>query len=352
MFAKSFLTYLFIFICFISQSQNSDKAKTTCSFLLKELDAAENSSNFKLAVRYGIIRERSCPQYGKSDYHRLLTDLKNAINNEKVMEMKSLYIDTICQVYQKIERKQLYDQSDDLVRATYLIKSSKPNFTKADTLYTRAFMKGKSSFSDLHVNLYAFTIFQLYTTADDKSKNEYKLRMINTFFFLSDNITKTGLNPKSQQNIETYFKGVVKDCDDLDSQLTDKLFTKNKSDQVSMLQNIKRAHEFHTCYRSDEYNRVIDSLISLKPDGEVYFAKAKIIYDKHTKCDSNTFEQKTSLYYAMYYLDLARSKGINVKELETMIKTSLPSENELVKNGFNHGQKVWLTCWGTEITIP
>jgi hypothetical protein len=118
-------------------------------------------------------------------------------------------------VFQRMEAKKIYDTQNDLFWSTYILKSSKPDYTKADTLFTRNYKDEKSNFSELHVNLYYFTLYSLHSAATGEKQLEYRIRLINTFYDLKDHMSRTGMSPKATQNLETYLNNAIKGCDDI-----------------------------------------------------------------------------------------------------------------------------------------
>jgi hypothetical protein len=181
---RSLIVLLFFSVSFLSNAQKGVKSGYSCKEINKQIEIDDQNNNHARAVRFLLFKEADCPSFTAEDYGKLIFHIKHTISNEKNNEVKTAYIDTACMVFQRMEGKKLYDRQNDLVWATYIIKSGKPDYQKADTLFTRTYEEKKSNFSDLHINLYYFTLYSLHNNSTGDKQLEYRVRMINAFYDL------------------------------------------------------------------------------------------------------------------------------------------------------------------------
>lgn len=351
---RSILVYLSIFSSTITMGQKGAKSGYSCKEIAKQIQLDEQNNNHPRAVRFLLFKEQDCPSFVAEDYSKLLFHLKNTISHEKNSAVKTAYIDTACMVFQRMETKKIYDRQNDLLWATYIIKSNKPDHSKADTLFTRTFKDKRSNFSELHVNLYYFTLYSLQAETSGAKQLDYRVRMINTFYDLKDHMHKTGMSPKATQNLETYLNNAIKSCNEVVPEISGFALKMNdsKESKATTLNNVRMFMETKDCRDSDDYRSILDSLISLKPSGEVLSKKAALVLQRVEDCGNDEIHRKLNAFYAQTLMDEAQKMGYSDPKQVSLLKSVLPGKNELQKAGISSGEKFRLDCWNTEITIP
>jgi hypothetical protein len=205
--------------------------------------------------------------------------LRNAISTETDKAKKTAYTDTLVGAYERMETAGVYDPSNDLIRATYIIQSSKPNRPKADELYARAIHKEGSAATEAHISYYYYNMYVMFTEAAAEKKPELKKRLISEYFFLSRMITAANMSVKTQENFLSYFNGVVKTCDDILPEL--KGFMKSLPVEIeskkSSVKNFITLLEMKECTKSVEYGMLIDTLNSMDPSVDGKMAQARYL---------------------------------------------------------------------------
>jgi len=335
-------------------TQKGVKTTYSCKEISKQITIDEQNNNHARAVRFLLFKENDCPTFIAEDYGKLLFHLKHTISLEKNSAIKTAYIDTACMVLRRMELKQHYERKNDLLWATYIMRSSKPDHAKADTLFTRNFKDERSNFSELHVTLYYFALYSLQSETSGSDQLHYQLRMINTFYALQDHMHRTGMSPKATQNLETYLNNVLKNCSDLVPKISSYALTltETKDDKITTLNNLRQLIETKNCSTSEDYRMILDSLIHLKPSGEVFSKKAALVLERIGTCGNDEIHQKLNAYYAQALMDEATKLGYRDPQQESLLKSVLPSKNELQKASISSGEKFKLDCWNTEITVP
>ena len=235
--------------------------------------------NYAAASSYYIKGETICGGYDKANYDRMTGTLRNALATETDKAKKTAFTDTLVGAYDRMETAGLYDQANDLIRATYIIQSSKPNRAKADELYARAIHKEGSAVTEAHVSYYYYNMYVMFTEAAADKKPELKKRLISEYFFLSKLITAANMSLKTQENLLSYFNGVVKTCDDILPEL--KGFMKSLPVELeskkSSVKNFITLLEMKECTKSAEYGMLIDTLNRIDPSVDGKSAQARYL---------------------------------------------------------------------------
>lgn len=269
---------------FIARTQETDQEKECLR--MRFLAGEElKIKNYSAASAYYIKGETICGGYDKANYDRMIGTLRNTIATETDKAKKTAYTDTLIGAYDRMEKAGLYDATNDLIRATYIIQSSVPNRAKADELYARAIQKEGSAVTEAHVAYYYYNMYVMFTEAPADKKAVIKSRLISEYFALSKLITATNMSVKTQENLLTYFNGVVKTCDDILPEL--KGFMSSLPTEVeakkATVNNFITLLEMKSCTKSKEYGMLIDTLNRIDPsvDGKIAQSKYLRSLDKH-----------------------------------------------------------------------
>jgi hypothetical protein len=276
--AKLLFGTLFISAAFVANAQETDKEKECLR--MRFLAGEElKIKNYALASSYYLKGEVICGGYDKANYDRMTGTLRNTISSETDKAKKTAYTDTLVAAYDRMETAGVYDPTNDLIRATYIIQSSKPNRVKADELYARAIHKEGSAVTEAHVSYYYYNMYVMFTEAAADKKPEIKKRLISEYFFLSKMITAANMSLKTQENLLSYFNGVVKTCDDILPEL--KGFMKSLPADIdskkSSVKNFITLLEMKECTKSAEYGMLIDTLNRIDPSVDGKMAQARYL---------------------------------------------------------------------------
>ena len=145
LFGMIFTTSLF----FGQDSIQDRECKRMLLFVGQEL----KMQNYANAAMYYLKGEKLCGDYGAKEYKSMSQTLRNAIITESDNARKKLYTDTLLGVYDRMDEKGFYEETESSKRATYIMMSSKPDYKKADEIYLRAF-KNNNKFNDAELTYY------------------------------------------------------------------------------------------------------------------------------------------------------------------------------------------------------
>ena len=279
--AKLLFGTFFITSAFFGVAQETDQERE-CKRMRFLAGEELKIKNYAAATTYYLQGEKICGGYDKANYDRMTNTLRNAITTETDKARKTLYTDTIIGVYDRAEAAGAYDQANDLIRANYIIQSTKPDRVKADELFNRGIHKDGMTISEAHVTYYYYNMYVLFTEAADDKKPALKQRLISEFFFLNKMIGTAGMTVKTQENLVSYFNNVVKSCDDLLPELKSFMssFPQEIESKKASVNNFITLLETKGCTESKEYEMLIDTLIKIDPSIGAVEAKAKLLLSK------------------------------------------------------------------------
>ncbi len=272
-----------IVIGFASYAQDEDQERecTRMRFLAGE---ELKIKNYTGAATYYLKGEKICGGYDAANYARLLGSLRNAVNSIQDKDQKTAYIDTLVDTYQRAEDAGGYDKADDLIRASFILQSSKPDRKKADELFRRGIDAGGLSVNEAYVSYFYYNTYAMYAEAPTP---ELKKRMIAEYFELSTLISKANMSVKTQETITGYFNAVVRTCEDILPDLKgyiENLPTDPEVKKAAVLNFISLLDK-KECTESAEYGQLIDIYVEIDPtsfDAQMMKAKALISKNKYS----------------------------------------------------------------------
>jgi hypothetical protein len=167
-------------------------------------------------------------------------------------------------------------------------------------------------------------------------------------------MSRTGMSPKATQNLETYLNNAIKGCNDICPSVNSIALKMagSKDEKYTTLNNIRQLMESKDCSALDDYKTILDTLIQLKPTGEILSKKAGLVLASVKKCGSDEIHQKLNAFYAQTLIDQAFKMGYSDPKQTALLRSLLPTKNELEKAGIGSGEKFSLECWNTEIVTP
>lgn len=272
--------------------------------------------NYAGASAYYIKGEAICGNYDKANYDRMIGSIRNTISAETDKVKKTAYIDTIIGVYDRAEQKGFYDQANDLIRASYIVQSSKPNRAAADVLFARGITKAGAAPSETQLNLYYANIYTMYTESTDAAKKtELKKRMISDYFSLSKMVSDLKMSAKTQENITTYFNNIVRSCEDILPDLKGFLATlpQDKEMKKKAVVNFMTLLETKKCTDAKEYEMLVDTLNVIDPSLDGKLAKARLLVSKKRYSEAvAAFKEAKSM----------TTESAKIEEIEYMIAST------------------------------
>lgn len=291
-----------------------------CLRMKKIANDAMGMKDYNEATTFFLRGETLCGNYDAADYGRLTGCLTRVINAQKDLEIQKIYADTLDSVYIRMEKNNLYDQKSDMSRAYYILLKSKPDYLKADELYSRGVLNhinGVNPINELYIPRYYYNTYTLfYMEQDPEKKTALKKRMISDYFELSKLITKANFSIKAQESITSYFNTVVQTCDDLTPEIAQ--FITDLPEDVEaakgQLMNLITLMETKNCTDTQEYMDLINAYLERDPESpkalemkakilekEKKYREANVIYEKLILLEEVTQERKDELKYKIVY---------------------------------------------------
>ena len=266
-----------------AQDEDQDRECTRMRFLAGE---ELKIKNYTGAAMYYLKGEKICGGYDAANYGRLIGSLRNAVNSVQEKEQKTAYIDTLVDTYQRAEAAGAYDQADDLIRASFILQSSKPDRKKADELFRRGIDAGGLSVNEAYVSYFYYNTYAMYA---ETPTPELKKRLIAEYFELSTLISKANMSVKTQETITGYFNAVVRSCDDILPDLKGYIDNLPEDPEVkkSAVLNFISLLDKKECTESAEYFQLIDIYVEIDPSSyDAQMMKAKALMGKNKYSDA------------------------------------------------------------------
>lgn len=273
LFGMIFTTTLF----FGQDSIQNRECKRMLLFVGQELKI----QNYAKAAMYYLRGEKLCGDYGAKEYKSMSQTLQNAIITEPDNSRKKLYTDTLLGVYDRMDEKGFYEESESSKRATYIMLSSAPDYKKADQIYSRAF-ENNNKFNDAELTYYYYNLFTLFSITSNEEKGTYKKRLISDYFILSKKIERENFAATTQATLTSYFNNLVRSCEDILPELKGFMSSlpKDKEAKKKTVNNFLDLLKVKGCTESDEYEMLIDTIISIDNTIDAVLAKAQLLQVK------------------------------------------------------------------------
>ncbi len=264
-------------LVFGQDSIQDRECKTMLLFVGQELKL----KNYANATMYYLKGEALCNNYDSKKYGNMLQTIRNTVATEKDKARKTAYIDTLIWAYERAEEKGYYNEAQSSKRATYIMQSTAPDRVKADELYLRAF-EHNNKFTDAELTFYYYNLYSLFTVATGDDKNVYKKRLISDYFRLSKKIENENLTARTQETLTNYFNNLVRTCDDILPELSGFMSSlpQDKEKKKKTVTNFLNLLKDKGCTESDEYEMLIDTIISIDNTIDAVLAKAQLLQVK------------------------------------------------------------------------
>lgn len=273
---------------FSLRAQEETEQERECK-RMRFLAQEENKiKNYAGAATFYLKGETICGGYDAANYERMIGTIRNAVATETDKNRKTAYTDTLVAAYDRQEKAGFYDPKNDLIRATFIVQCGKPDRAKADALYNRGIHAEGAQVTEAHVSYYYYNLYVHYTEVPADQKSELKKRLIADYFFLSKMIGDQNMSIKTQENLLSYFNGVVKSCDDILPEL--KGFMSSLPQEIeskkASVNNFITLLEMKSCTESKEYGMLIDTLVRIDPSVNAIIGKAKYLRSQKKYSDA------------------------------------------------------------------
>ena len=279
-----FMTTLF----FGQEMDNNKECQRMLLFVSQEL----KMKNYAMASMYYLKGETICgEEYGAKEYDAMSKTLRNTIITEKDKVRKKLYTDTLLGVYDRMDAKGYYNEVESSKRATFIMMSSKPDYKKADEIYLRAF-ENNNKFNDAELTYYYYNLYTLFSITSGDEQTAFKKRLISDYFLLSKKIESEKFASSTQQSLTGYFNSLVRSCDDILPELNGFMSSlpQDKEAKKKAVNNFLKLLKEKGCTESNEYEMLIDTIISIDNTIDAVLAKAQLLKVK------KRFKESISVY--------------------------------------------------------
>ena len=279
-----FMTTLF----FGQEMDNNKECQRMLLFVSQEL----KMKNYAMASMYYLKGETICgEEYGAKEYDAMSKTLRNTIITEKDNVRKKLYTDTLLGVYDRMDAKGYYNEVESSKRATFIMMSSKPDYKKADEIYLRAF-ENNNKFNDAELTYYYYNLYTLFSITSGDEQTAFKKRLISDYFLLSKKIESEKFASSTQQSLTGYFNSLVRSCDDILPELNGFMSSlpQDKEAKKKAVSNFLKLLKEKGCTESNEYEMLIDTIISIDNTIDAVLAKAQLLKVK------KRFKESISVY--------------------------------------------------------
>jgi tetratricopeptide (TPR) repeat protein len=287
----------------------------------------------KVTMAY-VNAQNECEQLGMVFYNPFLYSIKQAMKSAATDEEKAAYLDTLIDTYEKAQKIH-GDQKDwKAYQGYYYLKQGKPgNMKKADEAFQIGIHhEGKDVNKGLLQQYYA-NLYNLWTQEkDEEKKAEYKKRLIEEYFALSEYASKGEMGSKINDFLSVYMEKAVTDCESVLPEIRSFMgdLPQDVETKKATVNNFMALLEKKGCTKSDEYAMCVDTIIKIDPSVDAKLAKAKLQMAKgETSAAIETFkgaiemtddaDKKSDIEYeiAVAYLRIgsykaAHSAGLNV----------------------------------------
>ena len=279
-----FMTTLF----FGQEMDNNKECQRMLLFVSQEL----KMKNYAMASMYYLKGETICgEEYGAKEYDAMSKTLRNTIITEKDNVRKKLYTDTLLGVYDRMDAKGYYNEVESSKRATFIMMSSKPDYKKADEIYLRAF-ENNNKFNDAELTYYYYNLYTLFSITSGDEQTAFKKRLISDYFLLSKKIESEKFASSTQESLTGYFNSLVRSCDDILPELNGFMSSlpQDKEAKKKAVNNFLKLLKEKGCTESNEYEMLIDTIISIDNTIDAVLAKAQLLKVK------KRFKESISVY--------------------------------------------------------
>ena len=242
---------------------------------------AYKAKDYEKVVWAYNIAQKECGTLDMPFYNPYIYSAKMAMKNAAAdKEKESAYLDTLITIYERAQETHGVQPQWNSYLGFYYMKQAKEGFmTKADKAYSIGIHHEKAKANEGMVKQYYANIYNLWVQEqDDKKKNEYKERLINEFFQLSDYLNEAGADGTTADFMATYMNKAVTDCASVLPSIRTFMgnLPQQKEVKISSVKNFMTLLEDKSCTTSEEYAMLVDTIIKIDPSVDAVIARAKL----------------------------------------------------------------------------
>ena len=225
------------------------------------------------------------------DWNNARIIYKNLLKAEKDPAAKKNISDSLIWVFEKGDT---YGDNPKwkVEYASYLVKIKSTDTKKIDELYAKSIhqLKEKNKTSDVQ---YYFThLVRKFNAAEGDAKETARGFALDEYLKLSDYLAtgkanattekKKGYYTKTQNNLDSYFSQLAKNCDDITNVLSKKIveLPTEKQAKIGAVKKYLNLLDKKNCTESDLYGQFADTLLALEPTAEAYYSQGNFYLKK------------------------------------------------------------------------
>lgn len=228
-------------------------------------------------------------------YNPYIYSVKKAMRNASSNEDKAAYLDTLIGVYEKAQETHGLQKAWQSYLGYSYLTQGKPGFMqKADEAYRIGIHHDGVKVNEGMLKQYYSNLYNLWVQeTDEAKKEEYKIRIIEEFFKLSEYVNEAGMSSETVDFLSIYLDKAVTDCNSVLPSINS--FMNNLPQEIeskkATVNNFMELLEKKKCTSSPEYAMLVDTIIAIDPSVGAVIAKAKLLIAQNKTSEAiKTFE--------------------------------------------------------------
>lgn len=263
---------IFVSTLTVAQDDECTRYQTIAGYAYKEKNYEKVTMAYNKALEH-------CETLDMKFINPFVYSIKMAMKNAESNEDKAAYLDTLISVYEKAQEMHGIQKNwQSYLGYSYLSKGDKE---KADKAYQIGIhFEGAKANVGMLKQYYA-NIYNLWVNeTDEDKKNEYKQRIIEEYFKLSEYVNQGEMGVETLEFLALYLDKVVTDCDSVLPSI--KKFMESLPQEPAAkrttVDNFMELLEKKNCTTSEEYAMLVDTVIAIDPNSiDAVLIKAKLL---------------------------------------------------------------------------
>jgi tetratricopeptide (TPR) repeat protein len=233
----------------------------------------------KVTTAY-VNAQNECETLDMKFYNPFLYSIKQSMKSAATEEDKAAYLDTLIDTYEKAQKVHGMQKDWKAYQGYYYLKQGKPgNMKKADDCFVIGVHHEGKDINKGFLQQYYANLYNLWVQEKDEDKKlEYKKRLIEEYFKLSDYANKGEMGSAVFDFLAVYMEKAVTDCasvlPEIKSFLND--LPQDVESKKSTVYNFMSLLEKKDCTTSEEYTMCVDTIIKIDPSPEAVLKKANV----------------------------------------------------------------------------
>lgn len=255
-----------------AQDDECTRYQTIAGYAYKE----KNYEKVTMAYNKALAE---CEKLDMKFINPFLYSVKMAMKNAPSNEAKAAYLDTLIYVYEKAQEQHgLQKDWQAYLGYSYMTKG---DMVKADEAYRIGVHHEGPKINVGMMKQYYSNIYNLWIKEEGEAKkNEYKKRLIEEYFKLSEYVNEAGMGAETLEFLAIYLDKAVTDCASVLPSINEfmKQLPQDAETKKTTVTNFMSLLEKKDCTSSDEYAMLVDTIIAINPNSvDAILIKAKLL---------------------------------------------------------------------------